>query len=292
MSFKAQTLPLSFMQDFKPERMLIAKLLAFVRDDGSGDKHYISNQTGIPTGQSSGKVEPMIYYATGMGLIESRKKGNEWQLTLTDLGNVVLREDPFLSERVSLWLLHLMLCRPLAEDSSKQVGVVPPWYNLFIEGVTRMGASFSAEDYLAFMRECFGDSSNRKGMVNLILKSYIEDSCLGLTRALRVSLSGNEEIYARNPAPKDIEFYPAYTAYLILLWEQLYPKREQLQLDEFFQRAGVLTALNWSQNDAKAWLDWAADHGILQLDRQTGQTLALRTASLTVVLASIYSELV
>jgi hypothetical protein len=105
-------------------------------------------------------------------------------------------------------------------------------------------------------------------------------------------LSESEEVYARNPAPKDAEFYPAYTAYLILLWEQLYPGREQLQLDEFFQRAGVLMALNWSHNDTRAWLDWIADHGILQLDRQTGQTLALRTASLPVVLASIYSELV
>lgn len=280
------------MQDFKPERMLIAKLMAFARDDGCGDKYYISNHTGIPTGQSSGKVEPIIYYATGMGLIKSNKKGSEWQLKLTVLGNVVLNEDPFLSERVSLWLLHLMLCRPLAEDSSNQVVVAPPWHILFVKGVSRMGARFSAADYLSFMKECFGDSSNRKGMVNVILKSYLEDSCLGLTRALSVIAAGNEEFYTRNCAPKDIEFFPAYTAYLIVLWEEFYPEREQLQLEELFQNTGILVTLNWSRNDAKGWLDWAADHGVLQLDRQTGQTLALRTASLRHVLESIYSELI
>lgn len=280
------------MQDFKPERMLIAKLLAFARDDGCGDKYYISNHTGIPTGQSSGKVEPIIYYATGMGLIESNKKGSEWRLILTEFGNVVLSEDPFLSERVSLWLLHLMLCRPIADDLSEQVGVVAPWHILFIEGVRRMGVNFSAADYLSFLKECFGDSSNRKGMVNVILKSYLEDSCLGLTRALSASHFGDEEVYARHSAPKDIEFFPAYTAYLIMLWEEFYPEREQLQLDEFFQKAGILVALNWSRSDANGWLDWAADHGFLQLDKQTGQTLVLRTASLRSVLESIYSELV
>ena len=104
-------LPLNFSHDFLPERNLLARLIAFASNGGSGDKIEIGNATGIPTGKSSGKVEPMIYYALGMGLISAVKDDRKWTLELTHLGRIVKLEDPYLSEPVTLWLIHLMLCR-------------------------------------------------------------------------------------------------------------------------------------------------------------------------------------
>lgn len=67
-----QPLPLSFPQSFLPDRDLLARLLRFTAQGGSGSKD-ISAETGIPTGASTGKVEPMIRYAGGMGLIKAEK---------------------------------------------------------------------------------------------------------------------------------------------------------------------------------------------------------------------------
>ncbi len=64
-----QSLSLNFPHDFLPERNVLFRLLPFVSKGGSGDKVQIGAETGIPTGESSGKVEPMIHYARGMGLI-------------------------------------------------------------------------------------------------------------------------------------------------------------------------------------------------------------------------------
>ncbi len=77
-----QSLPLNFPHDFLPERSLLARLLPFASMSGSGDKVQIGAETGIPTGDSSGKVEPMIHYARGMGLVHVDKVANagSWNL--------------------------------------------------------------------------------------------------------------------------------------------------------------------------------------------------------------------
>lgn len=75
---------LNFPQTFLLERRLLAKLLAFAAENERGEKTVIGGQTAIPTGKDTGKVEPMIYYCQGMGLVTVRESG-EWQLGLTAL---------------------------------------------------------------------------------------------------------------------------------------------------------------------------------------------------------------
>lgn len=52
----------SFHQTFIPERHYINALLKFAAKGGQGDIQAISECTGIPTGQSSGKVAPILDY--------------------------------------------------------------------------------------------------------------------------------------------------------------------------------------------------------------------------------------
>lgn len=286
-----QTLPLSFTQDFRPERRLLSQLLYFTRDHGEGDKHQISELTGIPTGKSTGKVEPMIYYAIGMGLILANRDKGYWSLKLTILGQQLLSEDPYLSEEVSLWLIHLMLSRPSPdkEKNGSSVGVVRPWFSLFSLSHTRLGITFTANDYENFMGECFGSSTSRKKMCKVTLSSYEEDSCLGLTNALLLKKNGS---YERQKAPFKKEFYPTYTACFFLLWDEFFLEEKQLSLNEFFECTRMLYAMHWSEQESKPWVDWMVDQGRLQLDRQTGETLALRTTDTMNVLNDIYSELI
>lgn len=285
------TLPVGFAKDFKPELRLISQLLRFAQEEGRGDKEAISKATGIPTGEKTGKVEPMIFYAIGMGLLKAEKNAMDWQLKLTPLGSVVLEEDPYLSEPVSLWIMHLMLCRPLVNAKDEE-GIADPWFALFALGETRLGLEFGQEEFWLFLKERYGDNSYLKGMAGLILRSYEEDSCLGFTKALKSVKHSQGTLFSRNSAPQQAEFFPVYTTFLFLLWDEFFPTTKQISFVEFFRCSRLLEVLNWTRSEAQNWLNWIADHGVVQLDRQTGDILALRTSSTVDVLGNLYSELI
>lgn len=286
-----KSLPLSFMQGFKPERRFISLLLKFTQSNGRGDKHKISTETRIPTGKSTGKVEPTINYAVGMGLINAKKDAKEWILTLTLFGELVLKKDEYLSDNVTLWLMHLMLCRAVNQSDfvTLSEGVVDPWFTLFALSEIRLGRKFTLSDYGTFMEERFGANTSRINMCKVILGSYAEDGCFGLIKAIEFNSSGQ---YMRNQAPLEVELYPVYSAYLFLLWDEFYPNEKQLSLNDIFQRTRMLSVMCWNNQCAKPWLDWMVDNGLLQLDRQTGETLALRTVNTIDVIDNIYSELI
>lgn len=286
-----QPAPLNFPQDFLPERRLLARLLPFAAADGAGTKVDIGAATGIPTGDSTGKVEPMIYYARGMGLIHATKDGGRWRLRLTPLGRLIAAEDEYLSESVTLWLLHLLLCRRSGLDQPA-VGIADVWFALFAEGGLRLGSRFDQASYLAFLTERHGAIGYLKGLAGLALRSYLEPTCFGAINALSAETAGNQIFYRRRPAPAERSHFPAYAAYLFLLWDALYAGRRQLAIDELFEQSRCLAVLGWDRETAGRWLEWMADHGLLQLDRQTGGVLALRLRDAETVIAGIFDELI
>lgn len=284
-------LPLNFPQDFLPERRLLARLLPFAVANGSGDKIEIGAETGIPTGKSSGKVEPMIHYACGMGLILADKDTTRWQLEPTTLGRLIAAEDPYLSEPVTLWLLHLLLCRRSGlEDPA--TGLADAWFALFAEGSLRLGNRFDQATFLAHLAERHGTKGYLKGLSGLLLRSYLEPTCFGPINALSTETSGDQILYLRRAAPAERSHFPAYSTYLFLVWDALYAGHSQLAIDDLFAQSRCLAVMGWDRATATRWLDWMADHGLLQLDRQTGRTLALRLRDTKTVIAGIFDELV
>jgi hypothetical protein len=286
-----RSLPINFTQDFLPELRLLARLLSFAADNGVGDKQSIGEDTGIPTGKSSGKVEPMIHYANAMGLIQAQRNAGTWTLGLTSLGEIVISEDRYLSEPLTLWMMHLMICRRnrIADEAK---GIADPWFALFAEGELRLGKNFSQNDYLSFLEERHGKMAKLGSLSRLILRSYQEKSCFGKINALVLDESKKEGVYSRNPAPLGTDFFPAYAAYFLLVWDALYAGVRQLEIDDFFSRSRFLAVLGWNKNDTARWFDWMADRGEIQLDRQTGKTLALRLGETDTSISNIYSELV
>ncbi len=285
------SLPLNFSHDFLPERSLLARLLPFASANGCGDKVQIGAETGIPTGESSGKVEPMIRYAHGMGLIRADKEAKQWRLQLTTLGRQIAAEDPYLSESVTLWLLHLMLCRRSARKG-QAIGIADAWFALFAEGTLRLGNRFYQDAYLNYLIERNGMKRYLKGLSGLVLRSYLEPTCFGPINALSAETLGGQIQYIRRSAPNENSHFPAYSAYLLLVWDDLYSDRNQLAIDDLFTQSRCLAVMGWSRATATRWLDWMADHGLLQLDRQTGATLALRLRDTETVIAKIYDELI
>lgn len=286
-----EPLSLYFSQDFLPERSLIARLLPFAAANGCEDKVRIGLETGIPTGKSSGKVEPMIHYARGMGLIRSAQTGGQWQLELTSLGRLVAAEDPYLSETVTLWLLHLLFCRrsTLVKPAT---GLADAWFALFADGALRLGKRFDQDAFLAFLAERHGSKRYLKGLSGLVLRSYLEPTCFEPINALSVETIDKRTLYSRHAAPAESSYFPAYSVYLFLIWDDLYAGYSQLAIDDLFTQSRCLSVMGWDRETASRWLDWMADHGLLQLDRQTGGTLVLRLQDTETAISGIFDELI
>ena len=286
----SRRLTLNFSQSFLPERRLLSLLLPFASANGGGDKVEIGASTGIPTGESSGKVEPMINYACAMGLIRADRVGSRWRLGLTTLGSLIAVEDPYLSESVTLWLLHLLLCRRggLGEPPT---GVADAWFALFAEGPHRLGARFSQSAYFDYLSDRHEAASFLKGVSGLVLRSYVEPSCFGSINALTLESIGEENYYLRRSAPVERSHFPVYSAYLFTVWDELFSDLDQLELGELFERSRCLAVIGWEKNTAARWLDWMVDKRLLQLDRQTGGTIALRLHDTATVIGGVFDEL-
>ena len=279
-------LPANFPQDFLPDRSLLARLLAFAAAHGGGTKVEIGLETGIPTGQSTGKVEPMIHYARGMGLVAADKTGGRWELRLTDLGAVVYAGDRYLDEMVTLWALHLLLCRR-AGASSPALGIADPWFALFAEGGTRLGNSFERAAYLIFLTERQGQKGYLRSLSGLVPRSYTEATCLGPIKALVLE---GRDVYRRQPAPDERDCVPAYTLALFLAWDSLFPQERQVGLESLFQRSRLLDVLGWGRAQSERWLTWMVNRGLLQFDRLTGGTMVLRLGETQLAIRSLYDE--
>lgn len=288
---KIETLPKNFPSDFLPDRRLIADLLAFVIEgSGSGTKEEISEQTGIPTGKSSGKVEPMIHYAIGMGLITATKENQTWKLATTAIGSIVFNEDTFLSEPQTLWLLHLLLCRcnGLPEPSE---GTATAWFELFTNEQLRKRETFTLTDYHAVLVQKIGDMGYVKGLAALVIRTYFTDNCWALAETLKKH-STDKENYQFLKAPVNKEMLPVYAVYLYLLWDDLFSDEQQLSLDEFGDKTCFFKVTNWKEADTNIWLNYLSDHGMVQVDRYTGVPMLLRLQDTPQVISNLYSELI
>ena len=283
-------LPLNFPQTFLPERRLLAALLAFAAHAGRGDKETISAATGIPTGRSTGKVLPMIHYGLGMGLISGVREGQEWQLALTPLGAEVQREDAYLSEPLTQWLLHLLLCRrrDLSEPAS---GIADAWFLLFAEGPVLLGRRFTSAAFHQVLRQRYGALGYLKGLSSLIPRTYGESSCLGDAGILHLDPAADDS-YLRQPAPTDPAFYPAYGLVLWQLWDALFSDHAQLAFDDFDRLTRCTALLGWGPEALSDWLHWLVGQGWLQVDRYTGSAVLLRLVETARLTGALYSGLV
>ena len=287
-----QSLPLNFPETFLPERRLLASLLRFSVEKGVGNKMDISEETGIPTGESSGKVEPMIHYAFGMGLIFARKKSACWKMEPTILGRLIFTEDPNLSEPVTLWLLHLLLCRRKSLEG-RATGLADAWFALFADGTQRIGNRFDQATFREHLTERHGVKGYLKGLSGLVPRSYLQSTCFGSINALsEEETPDGQTFFLRRPAPADSIYFPAYSACLFLAWDALFAGQNQLAIEDLLSQSRCLAVMGLDRLGKTRWIDWMADHHLLQLDRQTGDVMALRQRDTATVIAGLFDELI
>jgi hypothetical protein len=269
---------LSFHQTFAPERDCLGRLLALASEMSPMTKEEISLATGIPTGSSSGKVDPHIRYAEYMGLICDDRSDGMHRLTRTPLGEEIFRSDPFLSEPLSLLLCHVSICR--------RDGGADLWHYLFCKAARYYGLVITTKQLnLAASRE-FGVRG-----VNLtpLRTCYTKEKSLAALSLLSVDDSDNWRLH---PHRYRSEFRYAYAYHLLSLWDQQSPESSEVPFDEVIESWQWAAPYLWDEATALNTLDQLCDLGVVSLNRQLSPITVVRVREKSAVLAHLYKLLI
>ncbi len=283
-------LSINFPETFVIEFNLISALLKAISKHGEliGTKEEVSLLTGIPTGKSSGKVAPMIKYAFAIGLVDYEYRNSQWTLKLTKLGEVVYEEDLGFIEPITILISHLMFCRRVNLEAIP-LGIVDPWFQLFANSHICLGQSFDSSEMKKFI---FGNQEIKPSFnkfASILIRTYTnpDSKFYGLNL-----LKFDGDKLKRGQAPRVREYYPAYSVFMFLAWDCYLKDTKQIELDRFLDEIGFFSLLNWSKAQSLDWINWMESKKFVQVDRQTGTALALRTASTDIIIDALYSEVV
>ena len=268
---------LNFHQSFAPETESIIRILSLANSKvGFLTKEEISEQTSIPTGRSSGKVEPHIYYAAAMKLITFEKSSGKYKCELTILGEVLLLEDPYLVENLSKFLLHNMLV-----DSYSPAVL---WSYLFNE--------FMTKDMSTFTNDQIQNAIERKFAANVNLTPfrtcYTSDLSFGSLNLIKIE----DKEYRLNPHQLKRENLYAYAYILLSKWEEFLANRTEITLDEVVGILNFGRSFIWNEKQTLDALDLMQDIGLVKLNAQLSPVTIIKNQSAEYCMKNLYSLLI
>jgi len=249
-------LPRNFHKTFKPERHYINAMLRFAASGKSGDFQAIASSTGIPMGASTGKVPAILDYCRGMGLItlSSGSERNSIKTPeLTNLGRIILLEDPFLKSQVSQWLSHLNL-------SSPRTGA-DVWYQIFFPGVQALGQQFKRSQLESHLQMIYRSTSSK--VIGPIVGMYEDEAAFKVCGALFES----NGMITKKPAPVIDEMGRGYGAWILQLISDYFPNQQQISVTDLDKKAGWKTIPGWSISSAVELLEILEKKKIIVVDR-------------------------
>lgn len=270
-------LPVNFHKTFIPERRLIAALLEYAALGKQGSYKEISLDTGIPMGESSGKVPAVLDYARGMGLIElaSDRTSGIKKPVLTSLGKIIYLEDKYLGEPMVQWLVHMNLCR-------SDIGA-KAWHEVFAKGRGILGSSFTKPQLEDYLVSIFGPGNNRTGPLVL---TYVEEAALGRARVLAVE----GEKVTRKKAPVLEVYAIPYSAYIISLLDAFFPGRDQVTFSEFNSKTFWFEICLWDRSEIEYVFSLIERKGFISIDRQIQPWIIERKASVDQVWPHLFDD--
>lgn len=249
----------NFHLTFIPERIHLGGMLKYAANSGVYDMNAIAEETGIPTGKSSGKAIPTANYAIGMGLVAMQpvgeKKDRKFVLTLTDLGRAVYLGDHFLQEELTQWLAHFYLC-------NKNTGA-DFWYQFFWNASSAFGGKFIYGDLIDWIKAETGAKDAEKAITPAI-RMYSDLSSFATCGAVMVE----HGIATRKPAPLNPSYAIGYAAWLSDLMEKSgLVTGHQTTVDDLENICGFRAVTSWSLKDSQDALSMMEDKGLVAVDR-------------------------
>lgn len=266
---------LNFHQTFKPEKQYIGSILNVAGTADSLEVQEISAYTGIPNGKSSGKVEPHIYYARYMGLIDAEKKDGAYKLNRTKLGDVVYMEDPGLQEELSILLCHAMMLR--------NCNGAEMWNAVFTRILPNYRGELKKDLLLKELEQLFDGKANKKNFAPFI-GSY--EDMFSTTNLLKM----DSENISLNDATYNKEFVFLYAYILFELWDEVFADQEEISSVQF-NNLNFGKILGWDEQREYEVLEHLSDKGIVRLNRQLVPYTILRLIDKEIVREKLYSEL-
>ncbi len=273
---------LDFHKTFKPERNCLSSLLTDSVICNGKTIVEISQITGIPTGASSGKVEPTIMYLEYMGLIQKTLLNKRYNFDLTRLGNCILQEDPGLVEPLTLLLMHCYLCRPCSGAAV--------WGYIINNLFPRYHNSISKENLEKELQTAF---------VKQVNYSPFNGSYLELFEQLHIIkiLDNKYSILSHNYNP---EFVFGYGLILYEYWDEWIHLNNDITDEtdcsheitaDLLEQIGFRNPFGWSLQEEYGVLESLHDKQIIELNRQMVPFSVRRLYSKEDIIDSLYSEL-
>lgn len=255
---------INFHQTFPPTPAYIGRILSIANGE-SRTPREISDLTGIPQGESSGKVVPHLKYAYYMGLIEADVS----RPTLTTLGETVLTEDKSCGEALTQWLMHRSLISAAG---------APMWNYLYRDLLHNNNGSVNKEYLSRQMEMRFG-----KCKYTPALTTYNEFSAIDY-----ISVSTDSVSIRHQSLNRELLYVYAYE--LLAEWENIYPDHAEITADECYRMASStcfgLSEIQWFEA-----MEQIAGKGICRLNRQLSPFTVIRLAESSAVIPKLYSLL-
>lgn len=246
-----QLVNLNFHLTFPPVADGISRLLSVADQGAAFTKEEISQQTGIPTGKSSGKVMPYINYAVYMGLLDDRVEDNKHTLATTPLGHELRMQDPGLHENASLLVCHLRMTSQ-ATGASLWAYIFKSIFPRYPDGITE-----------ALLKDELQKAAKPGVEVN---KGPFISSYTGMFAPLRL-LDTSRGRYSASVGNYDHESLYAYAYGLLYEWENLLPSRKEITADELLDLK-MATTFGLNRDVFSELLQRFADAGIIKFNRQ------------------------
>lgn len=257
----------NFHQTFPPNPAYIGRILSISKGKEMSVRE-VSDLTGIPQGESSGKVIPHLKYAVYMRFIEPDISVPK----LTKLGEMILEEDRSCSEELTQWLMHGRLCSAMGA----------PMWNYFVRNVLHQNQGNISREYLASqMHSKFGTAK-----FTPVITTYNELAAIDY-------LDMGNELGILTVKPKRIqrELLYLYGYELLSEWDSCYPNMPEITSEQVNALA-CNTCLGFTENQWFEVLEQLASKGICRVNKQLSPFTVVRLTTMQALAEKLYSLLI
>jgi hypothetical protein len=244
-------------------------------------KEQISEATGIPTGESSGKVEPHILYGAYMNLLILNKTGNKYRLEKTDIGEIIHKEDPSIIEEISLFLCHYYLT---------SVNYGADMWCFIVRNILSKYNNRASESVI--MEEL----KNRYKKSNIKLTPFIKSYEESFSRLSVIKIDDNQNqnsdrtlILSPAKYQNDCLFLYAYT--LLDEWEKSFGARSEVVISDISNILKWGKAFGWDPITEFNVLEKIAEKGIIKINKQLSPATVVKISDSISIRSKIYSLL-
>lgn len=264
-----------FHESFPLQVIYLSEILQLASENYCGSKYDISNLTGIPTGDTSGKVEPHVKYLEFMGLINSQLTSGKYKLSLTKLGEIVYESDRYIMQDFTKKLMHYNITR-------KSKGA-PQWSFLFRDYPYDFNTPISLNKIIENGKLIYGKEIYLKPVKTI----YNTGDFSSISP---IEFNDKDIIFKGCYASSDCNNLYAYT--LLKELEESEGKENEVTLDKIFEDIKWQKGFGFEYDTALEVLDELNYMGIIKLNKQLNPITLIINKSSEDLILQLYDDLI